>query len=110
LFIGGTDGAFRTYETEYWLTCYKETVEKINEATKDPINLFVYREPYIAKYYANDNIQVFDYDTERKYLKPNDYVLVNTRSNADIYYYPELPNAFEVTNGDAVFCIVKQLK
>jgi hypothetical protein len=109
-FIGGTDGAFRTYETEYWLTCYKETVEKINEATKDPINLFVYREPYIAKYYANDNIQVFDYDTERKYLKPNDYVLVNTRSNADIYYYPELPNAFEVTNGDAVFCIVKQLK
>ncbi|HEX2698325.1 MAG TPA: hypothetical protein VHM28_11510, partial [Anaerolineales bacterium] len=29
-FIGGTGGAFQHYETEYWLTCYKEAVEKID--------------------------------------------------------------------------------
>jgi hypothetical protein len=30
-FIGGTNGAFRRYETEYWLTCYKEAVEQLNQ-------------------------------------------------------------------------------
>ncbi len=30
-FIGGTGGAFRHYETDYWLTCYKEAVQEFNQ-------------------------------------------------------------------------------
>ncbi len=30
-FIGGTAGAFRHYETDYWLTCYKEAVEQFDQ-------------------------------------------------------------------------------
>ena len=29
-FVGGTGGVFRHYETDYWLTCYKEAVERFN--------------------------------------------------------------------------------
>ncbi len=31
-FIGGVGGAFRSYETDYWLTCYKETLEALDDA------------------------------------------------------------------------------
>ncbi|MCI0609385.1 MAG: hypothetical protein L0Z71_10030, partial [Anaerolineae bacterium] len=51
-FIGGTSNAFRNYETDYWLTCYKESVEQLEENLKEPFNLYVHREAYIAAYYA----------------------------------------------------------
>jgi 4-amino-4-deoxy-L-arabinose transferase-like glycosyltransferase len=44
-FTGGTSGAFRNYETDYWLTCYKEAVEQFS---KPNAQLFIKREPYIA--------------------------------------------------------------
>jgi hypothetical protein len=109
-FIGGTSGAFRTYETEYWLTCYKETVEKMNDMTDEPINLFVYREPVNAKYYADNNIQIFDLRTERRNVTLYDYILSNTRTNEDLYIYPTSPTILEVVNDKAVFCVVKQIK
>ncbi|MEP6896229.1 MAG: hypothetical protein ABI986_11540, partial [Chloroflexota bacterium] len=36
-FVGGTSGAFRNYETDYWLTCYKEAVEELKATTTSPI-------------------------------------------------------------------------
>ncbi|HLO14990.1 MAG TPA: hypothetical protein VK206_09175, partial [Anaerolineales bacterium] len=59
-FVGGTSGAFRQYETDYWLTCYKEAVENLNQRTDKPANLYVHREAYIAAYYAGKNINVLD--------------------------------------------------
>ncbi|MBL8092439.1 MAG: hypothetical protein JNJ43_19050, partial [Anaerolineales bacterium] len=82
-FAGRVGGVFREYETEYWLTCYREAVLKLNEITKEPINLYVRREPYIAAYYANENVIVRDFRTEQSQMSPGDFYLANTRSNED---------------------------
>jgi hypothetical protein len=104
-FIGGTSGAFRTYETEYWLTCYKEAVEKFDQ--KD-VNLFVKREPYIAAYYAK-NVNIRDYRFEFGKIGSGDYVLVNTRTNEDIKTFHDAPVVLQISRNGAVFCEVKHI-
>ncbi len=106
IFIGGTSGAFRLYETEYWLTCYKESVGRFN---KKDVNLFVKREPYIAAYYAGEDIRIRDYRTEFGKIQSGDYVLVNTRTNEDRKTFKDAPVILDVRRGNAIFCEVKQI-
>ena len=108
-FIGGTDGAFRNYETDYWLTCYKDAVERLNTITSDPINLFVKREAYVAAPYANDNISVLDLRGAADQVQSGDYVLINTRTNEDRSTFRDAPIVIEIKRGDATFCIVRQI-
>lgn len=108
-FIGGTDGAFRKYETEYWLTCYKEAVEQLNQSTTTPTNLFVKREVYVAAPYANGNINVRDLRDATDRVQTGDYVLINTRTNEDRSIFKTAPIVIEIKRGKATFCIVRQI-
>jgi len=108
-FIGGVSGAFRQYETEYWLTCYREAVLELNKMTSEKINLFVRREPYIAAYYANDNIRIRDFRTEQNQMGSGDYYLVNTRSNEDLRFMRDVPALITVERQDAQFCLIKKV-
>lgn len=108
-FTGGVGGAFRNYETEYWLTCYREAVLELNQLTNEPINLFVRREPYIADYYANENIMIRDFRTEQNQMQTGDYYLVNTRSNEDLRFLRDAPVIVKVQRQGATFCLIKQV-
>jgi hypothetical protein len=105
--VGGTGGAFRTYETDYWLTCYKEAVEQIQPESR--VNLFVRREPYIAARYASADVIVRDYRTEFSQIASGDLILVNTRTNEDRKTFHDAPIILEVERGGATFCVVKQV-
>jgi len=108
-FAGGMDGVFRNYETEYWLTCYREAVLKLNEITPEGAQLFVRREPYIAAYYVDSNITIRDFRTEQKDMKSGDYYLVNTRSNEDLKFLRDEPSVIEVSRLSATFCVIKRV-
>jgi glucan phosphoethanolaminetransferase (alkaline phosphatase superfamily) len=108
-FAGGLKTVFRNYETEYWLTCYREAVLELNQITNDEINLFVRREPYIADYYANGNINVRDFRTEQSQMQSGDYYLVNTRSNEDLRFMRDVPALITVERQGAEFCLIKQV-
>ena len=104
--IGGTGGAFRTYETDYWLTCYKQAVEELNVLA--PANLYVHREAYIAATYAAPGLNVLDERGNLKNIRSGDYILVNSRTNEDRKTFHDAPSVIEVGRGGAVFCVVKQ--
>jgi hypothetical protein len=106
IFAGGTSGAFRMYETDYWLTCYKDAVEQFN---KPNAQLFIKREPYIAAYYADKNINIRDYRTEFGKIQSGDFVLVNSRANEDIKTFKDAPIVLQIRRGNAVFCEIKQV-
>ena len=108
-FAGGVDGVFRNYETEYWLTCYREAVLGLEQIAEPGAQLFVRREPYIAAYYADSNITIRDFRTEQKDMKSGDYYLVNTRSNEDLKSLSDAPTVLEVSRLGATFCVVKQV-
>ena len=108
-FIGGTSRAFRNYETDYWLTCYKEAVQTLNQATDARTTLYVHREPYIAAYYAGNNVTVRDLRGALGDVKSGDIALVNTRTNEDRKVFKDAPILLKVTRGNAIFCMMKQI-
>jgi hypothetical protein len=108
-FIGGTNTASRQYETDYWLTCYKEAVEELNQTIDEPIELYVHREAYIAAYYAENTINVRDLRGALDEVQSGDYVLVNTRSNEDRRVFKDAQSTVEVGRGSALFCVIKQI-
>jgi hypothetical protein len=108
-FIGGTDQAFRKYETDYWLTCYKEAVQQLEQTLEQPVDLYVHREAYIAGYYADENITVHDLRGALEDVQPGDTILVNTRTNEDLRVFKDAPHLLQISRGKAVFCIVKRI-
>jgi hypothetical protein len=107
--VGGTSGAFREYETDYWLTCYKEAVERLEQTPGTRITLYVHREAYIADYYAGQDIAVHELRGALDQVRPGDTVLVNTRTNEDRRVFEDAPSFLDVGRGDAVFCEIKQI-
>ena len=108
-FVGGTDGVFRQYETDYWLTCYKEAVETLEQSSDTPINLYVHREAYIADYYADETITVYELRGALDQVRSGDYILVNTRTNEDRRIFKDASPVIEVRRGGALFCQIKQI-
>ena len=108
-FVGGTGGAFRVYETDYWLTCYKEAVEQLNGYAPRPANLYVHREAYIAANYAAEGIAVRETRGNLNAIVSGDYVLVNSRTNEDRKTFHDAPVVSEVGREGATFCVVRQV-
>ncbi|MBV6394671.1 MAG: hypothetical protein HFACDABA_00237 [Anaerolineales bacterium] len=104
--VGGTRGAFRVYETDYWLTCYKQAVQLLN--ARAPASLYVHREAYIAAAYASSGLNVIEARGHLNDIASGDYILVNTRANEDRKTFRDAPTLFEVGRGGAAFCVVKQ--
>lgn len=108
-YIGGTNRAFRNYETDYWLTCYKDAVEALNEITDAPVRLFIKREAYLARPFANENIQIFQLQGALDEIRTGDYVLSNSRTNDDVTTYPRAPIVVEISRVGAKFCTIRQI-
>jgi hypothetical protein len=107
-FVGGTGGAYRSYETDYWLTCYKESLEwlRANEPGK---TIHIQREFPLAAYYGQGlTLKDLGLETETDIL-PGDLLLFSTRADLDIRsIYRKLPVIQTVGRAGADFCLIKQ--
>lgn len=105
-FVGGTGEASQRYETDYWLTCYKEAVEQlipVAEGAAEPIDLYVRREFYIADYYAPENILVHEFRARE--VQPGDFVLLHSRASVGLRVLQDTrPYFMRVERDGAVFC------
>ena len=109
-FVGGTDGAFRKYETDYWLTCYKEAVAELTDKISEPTRLFVYRQPSIASNYSNELLEIKNIRGKHDNILAGDYILVNTRTNEDRSVLNDESIAFEIKRGNATFCVIREVR
>jgi hypothetical protein len=108
-FIGGTAGAFRHYETDYWLTCYKEAVEQFNQIGIQPIKLYVHREAEVAQPYAAKNVTVLDERGAENQIQTGDYILINTRTNEDRKTFHDAPTILNIGRVGATYCVIKEI-
>ena len=108
IFVGGTGGAYRSYETDYWLTCYKESLEwlRVNEPGK---TIHIQREFPLAAYYGQDlALKDLGLETEAE-VHPGDLLLFSTRADLDIRsIYRKLPVIQSIGRAGADFCLIKQ--
>ncbi|MBT3188047.1 MAG: hypothetical protein HN736_17015 [Anaerolineae bacterium] len=103
---GGTGGAEGSYETDYWLTCYKEALEKFGNFTEKEETLIVFREAPNAAYYAPEHINVIGY----RQLEPGDYVLISARLNQATTAKRHSPDILSVKRDGATFCVIKEIQ
>ncbi len=108
-FVGGTSGVFRQYETDYWLTCYKQAVQAFNALETQPVKLYVHREPDVAQPYAAPNVTVLDERGALSQIASGDFVLVNTRTNEDRQTFRTAPILLSIGKGGATFCEIKSI-
>ena len=106
--VGGTSGAEGEFETDYWLTCYKEALEEFNDFAPDGATLIVHREPRIARYYSAENITILDI----KYDQPQegDYLLLSSRLNSHNTLKRHEPNIISIKRDGATFCVIKEMQ
>ena len=104
--VGGTSGVDGEFETDYWLTCYKEAVEKFSEFAPENATLIVHRETSIAAYFAPDHINVIPYRS----LKTGDYLLLSARLNEKSNVKRHSPNIITVGRDGATFCVIKEIQ
>lgn len=111
-FTGGPAGAFRRFETDYWLTCYKEMMAQFNEMAlqnKVTSTLYVRRQPANAVLYAIPGIDIQRYNPAEDSTVSGDFILLPTRANTDQIIHPEAPVIMEVNQAGAVFCVIRQI-
>ena len=106
---GGTGGAFRNYETDYWLTCYRELMDELNQTVPEGSTLFVHRQPSIAQEYAAPGLIVQRYDPDDDQTFSGSLLVLTTRSNVDLDNYPEAPEILSIGRDGAVFCLVREI-
>ncbi|MBT3321849.1 MAG: hypothetical protein HN392_06150 [Anaerolineae bacterium] len=106
--VGGTSGAEGRFETDYWLTCYKEALQSFNEFAPNGETLIIHREPRIATYYAAENTDIVEL---RGYsLKAGDYLLVSARLNAREIIERYSPDIISIKRDGATFCVIKEIQ
>ena len=104
---GGTGKAFRVYETEYWLTCYKEALEWTG-ANAPGATIHIQREFPLAEYYAaGQTIKDLGAENESD-IQPGDLLLFHSRGDLDQRsIYRNLPVKHVIGRDGAQFCIIK---
>jgi len=108
--VGGVGGAFRRYETDYWVTSYKEAAEYLNAHASAGSRVVVWGTDHIVRNYARDDLVISDYRKESKNPDPDqDYAVISTRHSKDLTLYSEAPVVFQVSRAGAIFVVVKRL-
>ncbi len=114
-FVGGIDGAFRKYETDYWTTSYRAATDAINELAMVGSNVYVWGPAWIVEQYAREDLQVhlvynintmIDSDTT---IEKGSYIVLSSRYNYDFEAFPNAQTVHEVVVEDIVLSVVKYL-
>ena len=114
--VGGTAGASGRYDTEYWLTSYREAMAWIRSEPvphAGPIRILVAaneNSKWCAEFYAGKNIEItttLASDQRGPLPAEFDYYLATTRSRMD-QNFPATPTVFRVQRDGAVFAVVKK--
>jgi hypothetical protein len=105
--VGGTGGAYRRFEMEYWGTSYKEIAEHLNATAPSGSRIVVFGPIQLIGTYVRKGLVASAYGTDP--AARYDYAVLQTRANADQFTCPEAPTAYVVGRQGAVFSIVRGL-
>ena len=106
-YVGGVEGAFRKFESDYWWTSFKDATEFINQHAEENSRILVWGSTHIVDRIARGYLivepnQGGTYDLTTGY----DYVILSSRHNMDIVNYPDAPILFSVEKNGAVLVVV----
>jgi hypothetical protein len=105
-FVGGTGGAFRRFELDYWFTSYRDSALWLNKNAPfnasiggaGPTNLlYAYLRPDLNRQHTGTGDEQYD------------YFVVTSRYNEDLTLYPDASLTYPIARDGAVLAVIKQI-
>jgi hypothetical protein len=102
--VGGTGGAFRKFELDYWCTSYREAALWLNKNAPAHARVGADEADHLLALYLRDDLVAVSGPDE-----PYDYFITTSRYNHDLTLYPDAKLVFSISRAQAVLAAVKQL-
>ncbi|MDP1547141.1 MAG: hypothetical protein Q8L87_14095 [Anaerolineales bacterium] len=106
-FIGGVDGAAGRFETDYWVTSYREAAEYLNRIAPPNANIWVEGPDQLFALFAREDLNIYS-SGEVERADRYEYVVTITRYNFDKTVYPDAEVVHKIMRGDAVLTVIKK--
>jgi hypothetical protein len=102
---------YRKFETDYWATSFKQAATYLNRNAPENSLVIVWGPSQIVRRYARDDIQVksFDEIKDSSYAKHPYYLILTTRYDMDLKFFPEIQPVYSVQKNKAVFTVIKYI-
>jgi len=108
-FIGGMRGAGNRFETDYWLTSYREAAIYLNENAPAKARILVWGGSYSIREYGRKDLSIYDFNSQDEINEPYDYAVISTRFGSDLSIFPEAKVVYEVKKNGVLLSVVKKL-
>lgn len=108
-FVGGLPGAAENFETDYWLTSYRETADYINNNASKNAWILAWGAGYNVRGNVRQDLTVFDFDTD-DVEKLYEYAVITTRFDNHIHLFTDAEVVFEVRKKGVLLAVVKKIK
>lgn len=107
ILTGGTGGAYRQYELDYWGTSFKEVTEYLDSTAAPGVNVLAFGPEQLVEQYARPDIHVFipGDQPEATYS----YAAILTRDNLDLRRCKGAVPIYSVERRGAVFALLKAI-
>jgi len=106
-FAGGVNGAAGRFETDYWVTSYREAAEVVNDAALPNATVWVEGPAQLFSLFAREDLKVYSSgETDR--AERYDYVVASTRYDLDKTSYPDAQVVYRVERNGVVLTVIKK--
>ena len=104
--VGGTGGAFRRFELDYWGIAYREAALWLNKHTYTNVKIGADEADFLLPLYLRrDLVPKHKPQPDEQY----DYFVITSRYNHDLTLYPDADVVYSIGRDGAVLAVVKQL-
>lgn len=84
--IGGTRGAYRKFELDYWATSFQESMQSINQSAEQGSTILVNGTRQVARQYARPDLTIVVLNKANLSKSQSYYILSSTRGNLDLSF------------------------
>lgn len=109
--VGGVRGAFRNYELDYWCTSYREAIAVVNTVASPNAEIAVWGPSHAAQPFARTDLVVYRWKPD-PWIDTHDpeFAIISSRTNFYQKFFPDSDVVWQVTKGDAVLAVVKEVR
>jgi hypothetical protein len=91
---------FRRYEADYWATSFREAARLLNDLAEPKARVQVIGPSHTFEPFARADLKIVESEP--------DYVVITTRYNWDLEYYPQAPEVARIEREGITFTIIRR--
>jgi hypothetical protein len=109
-FVGGTTGASRRFESDYWVTSATEAMRYVNQVAGPDSTVVVTSPAFLFRPFARPDLEFRRLQPGKRLLPTDDYLLMSTKENQDLEApFGDLPTVDVIGRKGVTFMIVKKV-